>query len=435
MHSNPSLKKVLKPVHLWALAVGLVISGEYFGWNLGWEVAGTGGFLIATILVTIFYVTFIFSFTELTAAIPQAGGPFAYAYKALGPLGGLIAGYATLVEFLLAPPAVAFALGSYMHFLYPSLAVLPVAIGCYVLFTLINFLGIKESAVFSLIVTLLAVAELLLFMGIVAPAFRWENFTQDAMPFGWGGVFAALPFAIWFYLAIEGVAMVAEEVKDPQRTIPRGYIYGIITLVLLALGVMFFTGGVTNWHNLSRIDYPLPEAISIVLGKQNNWTKFFAGIGLFGLIASFHGIIISYSRQLYAMARSGFLPEVLARVSKRFRTPYVALLTGGGVGVIALCIGNTGEVITLSALGAVVMYIVSMISLLVLRRKQPNMERPFKVPLYPWFPWTALILAVVCLVAIVWYNLWLSVLFFAVLVLLMILFVAFRKPDTSYQEL
>lgn len=426
MHSNPSLKKVLKPVHLWALAVGLVISGEYFGWNLGWEVAGTGGFLIATILVTIFYVTFIFSFTELTAAIPQAGGPFAYAYKALGPLGGLIAGYATLVEFLLAPPAVAFALGSYMHFLYPSLAVLPVAIGCYVLFTVINFLGIKESAVFSLIVTLLAVAELLLFMGIVAPAFRWENFTQDAMPFGWSGVFAALPFAIWFYLAIEGVAMVAEEVKDPQRTIPRGYIYGIVTLVLLALGVMFFTGGVTNWHNLSRIDYPLPEAISIVLGKQNSWTKFFAGIGLFGLIASFHGIIISYSRQLYAMARSGFLPEVLANVSKRFRTPYVALLTGGGVGIIALCIGNTAEVITLSALGAVVMYIISMISLFVLRRKQPAMERPFKVPLYPWFPWTALILAVVCLVAIVWYNPWLSVIFFGVLVLLMILFMAFR---------
>jgi len=427
MHSNPSLKKVLKPVHLWALAVGLVISGEYFGWNLGWDVAGTGGFLIATLLVTVFYITFIFSFTELTAAIPQAGGPFAYAYKALGPLGGLIAGYATLVEFLLAPPAIAFALGSYMHFLHPSLSVLPVAIGCYVVFTLINFLGIKESAVFSLIVTLLAVAELLLFMGIVAPAFRWENFKQDAMPFGWGGVFAALPFAIWFYLAIEGVAMVAEEVKDPQRTIPRGYIYGIVTLVLLALGVMIFTGGITNWHNLARIDYPLPEAISIVLGKQNGWTKIFAGIGLFGLIASFHGIIISYSRQLYAMARSGFLPEVLATVNKRFRTPHVALLTGGGIGIIALLIGNTGEVIILSALGAVVMYIVSMISLLVLRRKQPDLERPFKVPLYPWFPWIALILAVVCLVAIIWYNPWLGVIFFGALVLLLILFIVFRK--------
>lgn len=431
MHSNPSLKKVLKPVHLWALAVGLVISGEYFGWNRGWNVAGTGGFLLATILVTVFYITFIFSFTELTAAIPQAGGPFTYAYKALGPLGGVIAGYATLVEFLLAPPAVAFALGSYVHFLHPGLPVLPVAISCYVVFTIINFLGIKESAMFSLIVTLLAVAELLMFMGIVAPGFKWDNFNQDFMPFGWGGVFAAIPFAIWFYLAIEGVAMVAEEVKDPQRTIPKGYISSIVTLTLLALGVMFFTGGVTNWHNLSSIDYPLPEAISIVLGKQNSWTKVFAGIGLFGLIASFHGVIISYSRQLYAMACSGYLPQVLARVHTRFRTPHIAMIVGGIIGIIALCLGDTEEVIILSALGAVVMYIVSMISLLVLRRKQPNMERPFKVPLYPWFPLIALLLGVVCLVAIVWYNLLMSAIFFGTLVVIIIGFMYYRKSVHS----
>ena len=417
-------------MHLWALAVGLVISGEYFGWNLGWDVAGTGGFLIATILVTIFYVTFIFSFTELTAAIPHAGGPFAYANKALGPLGGLIAAYATLVEFLLATPAVAFALGSYVHFLEPSLPVLTVAIGSYVLFTIINFLGIKESMAFSLIVTILAIAGLLLFIGVAAPVFSWNKFNRDSMPFGWGGVFAALPFAIWFYLAIEGVAMVAEEVKDPQHTIPRGYIYGIVTLVLLAFGVMFFTGGVTDWHTLAKIDYPLPEAISTVLGKQNGWTKVFAAIGLFGLVAGFHGIIISYSRQLYAVARDGYLPKALARVSAKHRTPNVAMIVGGIIGIIALWLFNTSDVITLSALGAVVMYIISMVSLFVLRRKLPGLERPFKVPLYPWFPGIALVLAIVCLIAIVWYHLFLSVIFFGALILLMILFVVFRRQGS-----
>jgi len=107
------------------------------------------------------------------------------------------------------------------------------------------------------------------------------------------------------------------------------------------------------------------------------------------------------------------------------------MITGGIVGIIALCIGNTDQVIILSALGAVVMYIISMISLLVLRRKQPDMERPFKVPLYPWFPWTALILAVVCLIAIIWYNLLLSVIFFGVLLLLVALFIMFRKGTLS----
>src|SRR5690606_10843546 len=199
--NSTALKKVLKPIHLWAIAVGLVISGEYFGWNYGWDVAGTIGFLIATLIITLMYITFIFSFTELTTSIPQAGGPFAYAHRAYGWLGGIIAGYATLIEFLIAPPAIAFALGSYALFLDPSISVVPVALGCYIIFTLINLLGIKESATFSLVVTILAVGELLIYLGIIAPSFSMQNYLTDPMPFGWEGVFEALPFAIWFYLA------------------------------------------------------------------------------------------------------------------------------------------------------------------------------------------------------------------------------------------
>ncbi|HEY9049246.1 MAG TPA: ethanolamine permease [Ohtaekwangia sp.] len=407
-----ALKKVLRPIHLWALAVGLVISGEYFGWNYGWGVAGTIGFLIATLIITVMYITFIFSFTELTTAIPHAGGPFAYSLRAFGPWGGLLAGYATLIEFLLATPAIAFALGSYMHFIYPSIPATETAVACYVIFTLVNMLGIKESAIFSLIVTLLAVAELLIFMGIVAPHFEVKQFVNHALPVQWTGIFAALPFAVWFYLAIEGVAMVAEEVKDPHRNIPRGYISGILTLTLLALGVMILSGGAADWQKLATIDYPLPETIAAVLGKNNSITKLFAGIGLFGLIASFHGIIISYSRQLFALARSGFLPPVLATVNKRYQTPHWALVAGGIIGIVALYSGTTDKLIILSGLGAVVMYIISMLSLFALRKKEPELLRPVKAPLYPYFPCIALILSVLCLIAIVYYNFWLSVIFF-----------------------
>lgn len=422
-----ALKKVLKPIHLWAIAVGLVISGEYFGWNYGWGVSGTIGFLIATLLVTVMYVTFIFSFTELTTSIPQAGGPFAYAHRAFGWWGGLIAGYATLVEFLIAPPAIAFALGSYTHFLYPSVTVLETAFACYVIFIGINMLGIKESALFSLVVTLLAVGELLLYIGIISPHFSYETFVTDPMPFGWQGVFAALPFAIWFYLAIEGVAMVAEEVEDPKRTISKGYILGILTLVVLALAVMIFTGGIAHWKLLSTIDYPLPAALGIVLGRDNSWTQLFASLGLFGLIASFHGTIIGYSRQIFALARSGYLPSFLGQVNSRFQTPHWALLTGGFIGCLALSLGTTDQVIILAALGAVVMYIISMAALFVLRKKEPDLDRPFIVPAYPYFPLTALILSVVCLIAIVWYNLLLSLWFFGGLVLLAVVFVLTGK--------
>ncbi len=425
--SSTTLKKVLRPIHLWAIAVGLVISGDYFGWNYGWSTAGTVGFLIATLVITILYVTFIFSFTELTTSIPQAGGPFSYAEKALGPYGGLIAGYATLVEFLLAPPAIAFALGSYMHFLYPSLSVLTVAITCYFLFTCINFLGVKESAVFTLFITVLAVGELLLYMGIVAPEFKTANFLANAFPLEWGGIFAAIPFAIWFYLAIEGVAMVAEEVEEPRKNIPKGYLYGIGTLVFLALGVMILTGGATDWRQLSSIDYPLPETIGIILGKDNSLTKLFAGIGLFGLIASFHSIMFGYSREIFAMARAGYLPTILSRLHPRFRTPHWALLAGGGVGIISLLTGTTGQVITISAIGALVMYIVSMISLFVLRHKEPHLERPFTTPFYPWFPLIALTLSVFSLIAIAWFNPMETFIFFLLLLLFLAVFHFYKK--------
>lgn len=421
-HPSSSLKKVLKPGHLWALAVGMVISGEYFGWNYGWNAAGTIGFLIATLIVTVLYIAFIFSFTELTTSIPHAGGPFAYAAKAFGPIGGLIAGYATLIEFVFAPPAIAFALGSYMHFLYPGLPVMVTATGCYVVFTFINLLGIKESAIFNWIVTVLAVIELLIFMGIVAPHFELKNFVQNEQHFGMAGIFAALPFAIWFYLGIEGVAMVAEEVDQPHKNIPKGYLLGMGTLVILALGVMIFSGGIGDWKQLSTIDYPLPEAISMVLGKTSSWTKIFAGIGLFGLVASFHGLIIGYSRQIFALSRAGFLPSVLSQVNKKFSTPHWALIAGGLVGIVSLYTGTTDKVIIVSALGAVVMYAVSMVSLLKMKRSLKNIDA-FKTPLYPWLPVIALLLSIICLAAIIWYNFVLSMVFFVGLGIIILLFV------------
>jgi ethanolamine permease len=166
-------------------------------------------------------------------------------------------------------------------------------------------------------------------MGVVSPHFKMNNFLSHPMPFGWGGVFAALPFAVWFYLAIEGVAMVAEEVKEPKRNIPKGYIYGLGHYAFAGIG----RDDTYRRHNglaqtQRHLDYPLPEAIGIVLGKANQFTKVFASIGLFGLIASFHGTILASSRQLFAMARSGYLPRVLAQVNQRFKTPHWALLLG-----------------------------------------------------------------------------------------------------------
>src|SRR5215813_2722258 len=129
LETSTHLKATLGTVQLWAIAVGLVISGEYFGWSYGWARAGTLGFLVTSLLIAAMYATFIFSFTELTCAIPHAGGPFAYTRAAFGPIGGYFAGAATLVEFVFAPPAIALAIGAYLNVQFPSLAPKHAALG------------------------------------------------------------------------------------------------------------------------------------------------------------------------------------------------------------------------------------------------------------------------------------------------------------------
>ncbi|WP_213880241.1 ethanolamine permease [Pseudomonas sp. dw_358] len=414
------LKPTLGTLHLWGIAVGLVISGEYFGWSYGWGTAGTLGFLVTTLMVAVMYTCFIFSFTELTTAIPNAGGPFAYSLRAFGVTGGMIAGMATLIEFVFAPPAIALAIGAYLNVQFPTLDPKWAAVGAYFVFMILNIVGVNIAATFELVVTVLAVLELLVFMGVVAPGFSFSNFVlagwagSDTFTLGsLSGIFAAIPFAIWFFLAIEGAAMAAEEAKDPKRTIPRAYIGGILTLVVLAIGVMILAGGVGDWHALSNINDPLPQAMKTVVGSNSNWMHMLVWIGLFGLVASFHGIILGYSRQFFALARAGFLPKGLAKLS-RFQTPHRAIIAGGVIGIAAvLCDGSvnlqgmtlTAAMITMSVFGAIVMYIISMLALFKLRKSEPNLERSFMAPGFPVVPGIALVLAVVCLVAMVWFNL------------------------------
>lgn len=424
------LKPTLGTLHLWGIAVGLVISGEYFGWSYGWGTAGTLGFLVTALLVATMYTCFIFSFTELTTAIPHAGGPFAYSRRAFGERGGLIAGIATLIEFVFAPPAIAMAIGAYLNVQYPELDPKHAAVGAYIVFMGLNILGVSIAATFELVVTVLAVAELLVFMGVVAPGFSFSNFALNGWAgsnsFGmeaFSGIFAAIPFAIWFFLAIEGAAMAAEEAKDPKRTIPRAYVAGILTLVFLAIGVMVMAGGVGDWRELSNINDPLPQAMKAVVGSNSTWMHMLVWIGLFGLVASFHGIILGYSRQFFALARAGYLPKGLAKLN-RFQTPHRAIITGGLIGIAAIYSDGlinlqgmtlTAAMITMAVFGAIVMYIISMLSLFKLRASEPNLERSFRAPGYPVVPGIALALAVVCLVAMVWFNFVIAVVFLALM--------------------
>src|SRR3989337_3657928 len=161
--SSPQLSRSLGPLMLWGMGVGYVISGMYFGWNLGLAAGGTYGLAIATFFIIILYITFTFSYTELACAIPKAGGAFDYAHRALGKDLGFVAGIAQSIEFIFAPPAIAFAIGAYFNLFFPQIPILGIAIFSYVLFTGLNIYGVTAAAMFELIITMFAVGELLLF--------------------------------------------------------------------------------------------------------------------------------------------------------------------------------------------------------------------------------------------------------------------------------
>lgn len=426
MSNNASavqLERKLGPWMLWGLGVGYVISGMYFGWNLGLAQGGTLGLAVATGFIILMYLSFTFSYTELACAIPKAGGVFDYATKGLGKELGFIAGMAQVIEFVFAPPAIAAAIGAYFHLFLPDVPVMAIAIGAYIIFTALNIYGVQAAARFELFITVLAVAELLIFAGVTAPSFSWDKLTVNALPNGWGGAFAAIPFAIWFFLAIEGVANVAEETVNPQRNILIGFGAAILTLVALAIITFATSVGVGGWEAIvypapgeAASDSPLPLALASVVGNNHLLYHMLIFIGLFGLVASFHGIILAAGRAVLELGRVGYMHPSLGKVSPRFKTPQNALLFNLVVGIIALMTGKTGEIITIAVFGALVLYVISLITIFALRKNHPEMERPFKVPLYPVAPAVGLVIAVVALIAVTYYNQKLALIFAGIMV-------------------
>lgn len=437
MTPDKGLKKTLTPFMLWGLGVGYVISGMYFGWNLGLEKGGTGGMAIATLAIMLMYVTFTFSYAELACAIPKAGGVFDYANKAMGQNIGFIAGIAQIVEFILAPPAIAFAIGAYFNAFFPQVPILSSAIAIYFIFTALNVYGVKAAASFEVIITIFAVGELLLFSGLALPKFEMQNLTHNALPNGWTGVFAAIPFAIWFFLGIEGIANVAEETKNPQRDISRGFGWAILTLAVLCVLVFIAATGIAGWEaivyknglNGETSDSPLPLALAKITGDNHLMYHLLITVGLFGLVASFHGLILAAGRSTYEMGRVHHIPSFLGKISPRFHTPANALIGNMLIGILALLSGKTSEIIILSVFGALTLYIISMISIMILRKRAPNLPRPFQLRFYPLFPIIALSIATISIIAMFIFNPKLGLIYFSILVVTFLLYRTFKSAD------
>ncbi len=380
----------------WVLLAGLgvayVISGDFAGWNFGLAEGGWGGLLIATVLMAIMYTCMVFGLAELASALPVAGAGYGFARRALGPLGGFATGTAILIEYAMAPAAIVVFIGGYVEALglFGLTSGWPIYLAFYAVFIGVHLYGVGEALKLMFLITAIAVVALVIFVIGMIPKFSVDNLfdiaptaaagASDFIPYGYAGILASFVYGIWFFLAIEGVPLAAEESRDPKRDMPKGIIAAMMFLLVTAALILFTAPGGAGAAAIAESDNPLPLAVREAYGGDNFLADFVNYAGLAGLVASFFSIIYAYSRQLFALSRAGYLPRALSMTSSR-KTPYVALLVPGLIGFLLAAITEDGALlINIAVFGATVSYVLMMLSHIVLRKREPGLERPYTTP-------------------------------------------------------
>ncbi|MGE8081146.1 ethanolamine permease [Peribacillus loiseleuriae] len=398
MSDNLELKKVLGPIQIWGLGVGIVISGSYFGWNYGLAESGYVGMLIATAIIGVMYVTLCLSLSELSTSMPHAGGAYAFTRRAMGPLAGFITGVGVTLEFAVGTAVFTSGAGYYVNFLIPEIHPILAAAVLYVFFFIVHILGVNEYATIEMILVTISVGVVLLFSFYGMPHISAEKlFGGSLIPGGISGIWAALPYAMWLYICMEMLPMLSEECRDPVKDMPKGIMRAIFTLVILAILVVTVTVGLGGAMGTSTEANPLSYAIANGV-NENSWLiSVLSVVGLFGMLSSLAGAILAYSRQTFALARAGYFPKFLSKLSEKRRTPYMAILVPGVVGFVFVLMFNPDRLILIATFGALVSYVMMNVSLMILRKKEPNLARPYKAPFYPVVPIISIIISIIAL--------------------------------------
>lgn len=386
---------------IWGLGVAAVISGEFSGWNLGTATAGFGGMAIAFAVVVVLYFCMLFSIGEMSAAMPHTGGAYSFARAAMGPWGGFVTGLAETIEYVMTTAVVVYFSAGYADQVTKAFfgLSLPAPLWWAVLYAIflgVNSLGAAVGFRLAVVVSVLSIAILVVFTvaALVSGAFSPAKLFDvpiapggsGLLPNGLGPVFLVLPFAMWFFLGIEELPLAAEEAHDPQRDIPRAGIAALVTLLICAIAIFVVNTGVLGATGTQKSAQPLYDGFAAFLPKQ--LAGVLALFALIGLLASLQGIMFAYGRNMYSLSRAGYYPRFLSLTGKR-QTPWVALLVGAVLGFLALAIvdttggasGTAGAVVlNIAVWGAVLAYIMQMVSFVVLRRRFPNADRPYRSP-------------------------------------------------------
>lgn len=385
------------------LGIALVVAGQFSGWNFGLMAGGWMNMLIATVLMALLCGGLALCVAELSTALPSAGGVFVYAQSAFGPFVGYLVGVACALALTIGTGAAATFICAYTESIF-GLGGWPVKIALFAVIIGIHLRGVGEAMGLTMIAGVIAVVALLTFGMAMAPHVELANLLK--MPAAYagpavslGGIFACVPFAIWLFITVEQTGSAAEEANNPGRTMPRGILAAIGTLLVTALVVLVCAPGAGGVELVGSAGDPLYAAMtSTNVYGDASWLAKVVGCGaVFGLIATFFSLIYAASRQLFAMARDGLFPQWLGKTGKR-GTPFPALLLIGVIGLPMSAV-DPATVMLAVVLLLNVCYLFIFGAYLRIKRSQPDLPRPFRLAGGTVVAWLGLALTLVVIAA------------------------------------
>lgn len=393
------LLRVLGPAHVWALGVGIVLVGEYMGWNFAVGKGGAYAALIACWFAGILYSCVAMIDSEVTSTVASAGGQYTQAKHIIGPLMAFNVGLYLVFAYTMLEAANAITAG----YLFSVVAEMtghegaldqrPFIILVIMFLAWLNYRGVLATLTFNLVITAIAfLAIIVLFLstsgilgaGIMEHAALFEG---HELPYGWIGVLAAMHFGLWYYLGIEGTTQAAEEVRSPARALPFGTLAGIMTLLIAATLTWYVCSGVLPWEFLGDgVNGSVAPLFDTARLSGSNALVWLLGFGtLFATLASANGCINDASRAWFAMGRDKYLPGWFGAVHPKYRTPYRSIVFLVPIALIFALGAPLDQVITFSILSGLLGYTFMPLNIILFRRKWPleTIKRGYEHPFHP----------------------------------------------------
>lgn len=315
------------------------------------------------------------SYAELSSMFPKASAEYEYTAHAFGKRLAFIIGWLIILSGAIGASTVALGFGGYFKELF-SMPIITSAFVLIIVLSFLLFLGIKESALFAVAATLIETAGLLIIIFIGIPYLGKVDYFE--MPLGMDGVFQAAALVFFAYTGFESIVKLSEETKSPEKTIPKGLILAILISVVLYILVAISAVSVVGWENLSRSDAPLADIAFFAFGS--NAFIFLTIIALFSTANTVLLMMLGSSRIMYGMASSFHLPSILSKVHFLRRTPWIAIIITALLSLLFIFAGNIAFVANVANFTLFVTFFVINASMIVLRYREPDVKRPFRVP-------------------------------------------------------